>query len=92
MSHPKLQNIAHIGDKDNPVAVDMNMTDAARRIAFVLSRVFGARGKRPDADPAPGIVALLPFILAIAIFRGTVSQELEMARYWRRNPKESGGY
>ena len=42
--HPKLQNIAHIGDKDNPVAVDMNMTDAARRIAFVLEQ--GLRRKR----------------------------------------------
>ena len=37
--HPKLQNIAHTGDKDNPVVVDQsNMTDVARRIAFCLSQ------------------------------------------------------
>jgi hypothetical protein len=39
--HPKLQNIAHTGDKDDPVAIAVdqsNMTDIARRIAFVLSR------------------------------------------------------
>ena len=42
--HPKLQNIAHTGGKDNPVVVDMNMTDAARRIAFVLQQ--GLRRKR----------------------------------------------
>ena len=41
---PSLQSIAHTGDKDSPVAVDMNMTDAARRIAFVLEQ--GLRRKR----------------------------------------------
>ena len=37
--HSKLQNIAHTGDKDNPVVIDTgNMTDVARRIAFCLSQ------------------------------------------------------
>jgi hypothetical protein len=37
--HPKLQNIAHTGDKDSPVVIDTgNMTDVARRIAFCLSQ------------------------------------------------------
>ena len=43
--HPKLQNVAHTGDKDSPVVIDTgNMTDAARRIAFVLDQ--GLRRKR----------------------------------------------
>ena len=37
----KLQNIAHTGEKDSPVVIDRgNMTDIARRIAFVLSQGF----------------------------------------------------
>jgi hypothetical protein len=36
----------------------------------------------------PIIVALLPFILAIAYFRGNARQELEMARYGSRDPNK----
>ena len=32
--------------------------------------------------------ALLPFILAIAYFRGNARQELEMARYGSRDPNK----
>lgn len=46
--HPKLQNIAHTGENDNPIAFkldDSNMIDTARRIAFVLDRAMRKKEK-----------------------------------------------
>lgn len=45
--HPKLQNIAHTGDKDDPIAIasQLSETDVARRIAFVLDRALRKREK-----------------------------------------------